>query len=161
MPAKPDKAILVGWLAYTLVADRIRERILNRTYPAGTALPSEKKLRTEFVVSRSTMRRALKMLEDDGLIVTIRSQGRQVADGLPYASYRYAWIAGQVRKAIARGDLPVTRKIPSAKVLRQVFATSEATIRRAMKELEAEGLVKTFQGMGRFVMKAVPEAEPS
>jgi DNA-binding GntR family transcriptional regulator len=161
VPAKPTKTILTGWLVYTQLADRICERILNRTYPAGSPLPSENDLRTEFLVARNTVRRALKVLEDDGLIATIPFQGRRVADDLPYATYRYAWIAGEVRKAIARGDLPVNRKIPSEKVLRQVFGTSEATIRRAMKELEGEGLVRTFQGMGRFVMRAVTEAGPS
>ncbi|MDO5022760.1 MAG: FadR/GntR family transcriptional regulator [Eubacteriales bacterium] len=53
------------------VADQIRDYIIGETIKAGERLPTEKELSDKFLVSRSTIREAMKILEA-GNIVEIR-----------------------------------------------------------------------------------------
>lgn len=57
------------------VADRIRMLILHGTFPAGRPMPSERRLREQFGVSRGSIRDALRILETIGLLETRHGQG--------------------------------------------------------------------------------------
>lgn len=57
------------------VADRIRKLILDGTFPAGRPMPSERRLREQFGVSRGSIRDALRILETIGLLETRHGQG--------------------------------------------------------------------------------------
>lgn len=50
------------------VAEQIRRAILSGAFAAGSSLPSERELSTQFEVNRSTLREALHELEQQGLI---------------------------------------------------------------------------------------------
>ncbi|WP_225753851.1 GntR family transcriptional regulator [Actinotalea sp. Marseille-Q4924] len=56
------------------VARELERRVLDGTYPAGSQLPTEPDLCTEFGVSRTTVRAAVGTLQDRGLVS--REQGR-------------------------------------------------------------------------------------
>ncbi len=58
---------------YPRIAGAIRKKIENREYPLGSKMPSERELAKEFYVNRLTVRRALAILESEGLIQ--RKQG--------------------------------------------------------------------------------------
>jgi len=61
----------------------LRDRIVNGVYDAQVPLPTEKQLCLEYTVSRATVRRAMELLEEEGLIV--RRQGvRTYARALGY-----------------------------------------------------------------------------
>ena len=60
---------------YRQLAAILRGRILAGTYPPGGVLPSENQLEGEFGISRNTSRRAIAILRDDGLIVTVPGRG--------------------------------------------------------------------------------------
>lgn len=64
---------------YSRLASGIRSGIL----PAGTLLPRESDLADMLNVSRTPVREALILLEEDGLITTRRGVGRFVAETLP------------------------------------------------------------------------------
>ncbi|ALE05368.1 hypothetical protein AL755_07575 [Arthrobacter sp. ERGS1:01] len=64
---------------YSRLADGIRSTIL----PLGSLLPKEVDLGVQMGVSRTVVREALMLLEEDGLIVTKRGVGRSVTDALP------------------------------------------------------------------------------
>ena len=49
--------------------------IQEGVYPPGTQLPSEPELASRMGVSRMTLRRALSLLIDDGLVKNIRGKG--------------------------------------------------------------------------------------
>lgn len=64
---------------YSRIADSIRSRALV----PGALLPRETELCIALGVSRTVVREALMLLEEDGLITTKRGVGRFVADSLP------------------------------------------------------------------------------
>ncbi|WP_219501278.1 GntR family transcriptional regulator [Nonomuraea ceibae] len=140
--------ILTGWRVYSQIADRLRARISEGVYPAGSPMPSEAELCAEFGVARNTARRALTVLEDEGLIVTIPSKGR-VVSGSTAEPYRYRQIADDLRAQITSGALGPA--VPSEAALRRRYTASRNTVRQALSVLEQEGLIHAEHGRGRFV----------
>lgn len=65
------------------VYSRLASGIRSGTLPPGTLLPRESELADMLNVSRTPVREALILLEEDGLITTKRGVGRFVADHLP------------------------------------------------------------------------------
>ncbi|WP_083948197.1 GntR family transcriptional regulator [Thermobifida cellulosilytica] len=60
------------------VAAVLRERIARGEYQPNRRIPPETDLIEEFNVSRPTVRAALSILEQEGLIITLRGKGRYV-----------------------------------------------------------------------------------
>ena len=119
-------------------------------YPAGTMLPSEAELCAEFGVSRNTVRRALALLEAEGVILAIPAKGRLVLGGDRTGDepYLYQVIARQLREQLQRGDLTPGSAVPSESQLRRSHGVSRSTVRRALAVLEHEGLIVTEHGRG-------------
>lgn len=65
-------------LTYVSVYEKLHELIRNGTFPPGSTLPSEPKLAAMVGVSRMTLRQALELLHDDGLIRKVRGKGNFV-----------------------------------------------------------------------------------
>lgn len=61
--------------AHVVVADQIRQRIVNGELPLGERLPPEDDLTERFGVARTTLREALRVLESQGLITVRRGRG--------------------------------------------------------------------------------------
>lgn len=64
-----------GEPAYLLIADTIADQIAAGVYRAGQQLPTEPQLRARFGVSPMTVRRAINILLDRGLVTTTRGKG--------------------------------------------------------------------------------------
>ena len=64
-------------IRYQEIADELRQRV--RAASAGSVLPSESELSTEFAASRVTVRRALETVRDEGLIAARQGFGWFVA----------------------------------------------------------------------------------
>lgn len=60
---------------YVQVAGVLRSRIQDGTYPSRRALPTPDTLAAEFDVSRNTVRAALKLLTDEGLVQGVKGKG--------------------------------------------------------------------------------------
>lgn len=56
-------------MIYKSIADRLRVRLNSSDYDVGSPLPGEKKLAQEFGVARMTIRKAVDLLIDRGLVV--------------------------------------------------------------------------------------------
>ncbi len=69
---------------YDRLANSLREDILAGVYPVGSRLPTEEELCQRFSVSRYTIREALRLLREDGLVVSRQGAGTLVT--LPDAS---------------------------------------------------------------------------
>lgn len=55
---------------------------------------------------------------------------------------------------VERGDYPVGDSIPTEMELVEGYGISRATVRRAMQELEQEGVIDRLPGKGTFVLRA-------
>ena len=63
---------------YVQVADAIAAKIAADSYPLNTRLPSEAVLGQEYGVAKMTVRRALEVLRERGLIRTLHGRGSVV-----------------------------------------------------------------------------------
>ncbi|MBP0017084.1 MAG: phosphonate metabolism transcriptional regulator PhnF [Cyanobacteria bacterium SBLK] len=94
---------------YTKIADELRKNIQDRVYSIGERLPPEIQLSERFGVNRHTLRRAISLLRNEGLVRVDRGRGTFVAS-IPI---RYP-IGKRVRynKALkAQGQIPSTKTI--------------------------------------------------
>lgn len=78
-----------GGPAYQQISEILRAEIASQVWPAGIALPNEKKLSDRFSVSIGTIRRAIENMERDGLVIKMQGLGTFVqANSLPEAHYQ-------------------------------------------------------------------------
>ena len=66
---------------YLQVADVLRKEIAEGIFQDGQTLMTEEELRFRFNVSRQTVRQAIALLEDDGLVDRRRGSGTYVRHG--------------------------------------------------------------------------------
>ena len=82
-PQSPHPVLGAGPLPrYAQIADILRQRIARGVWSKGEMLPSIEKLMVEFSVARVTVRQAVKMLSDEGLVSPHRGRGTLI-NGLP------------------------------------------------------------------------------
>lgn len=67
---------------YINVYDDLLLRIKQGEYPVGSRLPSEPTLANNLKISRTTLRQALVLLQDDGIVMNIRGKGNYVIDSV-------------------------------------------------------------------------------
>ncbi|MFJ4840633.1 GntR family transcriptional regulator [Streptomyces sp. NPDC088746] len=65
---------------------------------------------------------------------------------------KFRQLAHELRQSIRQGTWPVDSRLPTEKQLSMSSGTSVSTVRRAVDELVAEGLVVRRQGSGTFVL---------
>lgn len=70
-------------LKFVHVYNQLFKMINEGTFPAGSRLPSEPNLSKLLGVSRTTLRQALELLQDDGLVKNIRGKGNFILKSLP------------------------------------------------------------------------------
>jgi GntR family transcriptional regulator len=64
---------------YRQIAAIIKRGILSGKYPADTRIPTESELVETYEVARSTARRAIAALREEGLVYTVPARGTYVA----------------------------------------------------------------------------------
>lgn len=73
-----DKPIEAVMPLYRKIYLDIKQQINNNSLKSGDKLPSEQFLCEQYQVSRITVRKALKLLTDERLIVTVQGKGSYV-----------------------------------------------------------------------------------
>jgi DNA-binding GntR family transcriptional regulator len=63
---------------YKQIAAIIRARIESGEYPAGTRIPTESEMVETWEVARTTARRAIALLREEGLVTTVPQRGSYV-----------------------------------------------------------------------------------
>ena len=71
---------------------------------------------------------------------------------------KYQLLAQVLRQEIITGRLAAGAQLPTEEKLVRQYAFSRETVRKAIGQLEAEGLVRRAQGSGSFVNAARPDA---
>ncbi|MFD0066699.1 GntR family transcriptional regulator [Streptomyces sp. NPDC056690] len=114
------------------------------------ALPSEADLMGAHGVSRNTIRRALKVLEGEGVLESAPGIGWRVSSGGDRRS-----LVERMADLISEDDLAVGDTYPSEAKLCERFGVSRTAVRRALARMEGTGLLDTVHGKGRTV-RALP-----
>lgn len=68
----------------------------------------------------------------------------------------YADVKGQLKRAIEDGGWKPGFKLPSERELEERYACARMTVRRALQELQAEGLITRRHGSGTYVADLQP-----
>ncbi|GIH98686.1 GntR family transcriptional regulator [Planobispora takensis] len=141
---------------YLQIAEIIRHRITEADLPPGHAVASEADIRNEFGVARTTARRAVQILRDEGLVYTVQGEGTFVGppDKGPRQARKtpmYRQIAEELVELIRSGDLRPRRPIPSETALVDRYDVARETARRAVGLLREQGWVYTVPQRGSFV----------
>lgn len=136
---------------YRDIANALRQDIENGEL--GERLPSESKLMEEYRVSRDTVRRALKALADEGLIRSVPGVGWKAVEGA--AADRP--LSERLSDLIRVNKLSVGDPFPSESRLCDQFSASRTAVRRALAQLEGQGVLVAVHGKGRTV-RALPES---
>ncbi|HEY8043272.1 MAG TPA: GntR family transcriptional regulator [Streptosporangiaceae bacterium] len=79
---------------YLRIHAELRDRITSGQWPAGTSLPGQRELAAEFGVSIMTLRQAIQLLTDDGLVAARHGSGT-------YVAARYEFGLGHLRSFAA------------------------------------------------------------
>lgn len=133
---------------YLVISEALRKRIGEGE--TADALPSEADLIREYDVSRNTIRRALKVLERDGVVESAPGIGWRIARGGDRRS-----LAERMADLIAEDSLSVGDTYPSEAKLCERFDASRTAVRRVLAQMEGHGLLATVHGKGRTV-RALP-----
>lgn len=86
---------------YRQLADLLRSGIYAGEFPPGTQLPTERELMERYDASRNTVRLALGMLTNEGLIVSSRGRGHFVRDSRPLLFHASKSESSKRRAALA------------------------------------------------------------
>lgn len=124
MASNPPRLRLIqqspGQSRYAALAGAIRQRVVDGEWPPGLALPAETRLAAEHGVALGTLRRALEMLAEQGLIERRHGKGTFVRGGLQGAPMLRFFRFGD-------GD----GQVPQSRILsRQSVAASAEVARR-------------------------------
>ncbi|MEU6738381.1 GntR family transcriptional regulator [Streptosporangium sandarakinum] len=140
---------------YLQIAEIIRERIAEGRLSPGQPVASEAAIRDEFGVARTTARRAVRLLREEGLVYTVQGEGTFVGppgEGTrqPRKTPMYRQIAEDVVERIRSGAIRPRRPIPSETALTQEYDVARETARRAVALLREQGWVYTVPQRGSF-----------
>ncbi|MEU9661460.1 GntR family transcriptional regulator [Streptomyces chartreusis] len=133
---------------YLQVSESLRQQV--ESGDIGDALPSEAALTSSYGVSRNTVRRALKVLEADGVVESAPGIGWRVVRGGDRRS-----LVERMTDLIAEDSLAVGATYPSESKLCERFGASRTAVRRVLAQMEGNGLLTTVHGKGRTV-RALP-----
>ncbi|MER7622742.1 winged helix-turn-helix domain-containing protein [Streptomyces sp. NPDC126503] len=133
---------------YLLISNEIRTRVVNGEI--GESFPSEAKLMQLLGVSRNTVRRALKVLEAEGVVYSTPGAGWRVSEKGDRRS-----LVERMTELIVTDSLAVGDAYPSEAKLCERFGASRTAVRRAAAQMEGSGLLDTVHGKGRTV-RALP-----
>lgn len=146
---------------YLQIADIIRGRIAD--LGPGSRVPSETEIQQEFGVARTTARRAIHVLREEGHIYTVQGEGTFVgppsdAPRAPRQIPMFQQIAEDLVEKIISGELAPKRRIPTESALTSRYGVARETARRGIALLREQGWIYTVPQRGSFV--APPESWP-
>lgn len=132
---------------YLIIAEALRAELANAAGP--WAMLSEADLQRRFKVSRTTVRRALRILAGEGLLEAQKGIGWRPTPADGPTALLHEQITKDIVAAVQRGDLRVGESIQSETELAKTFNVSRGKVRQALARLEGAGLVVAVPGKAR------------
>lgn len=106
---------------YAIVADRLRRQIVSGELAEGQRLPPEEELTAQFGVARTTLREALRVLEDQGLIAIRRGRGGGPVVTHPSLEPVSMALATSLQlQGVTVGDLDAARRLMETEIAAQL-----------------------------------------
>ncbi|MGP3984063.1 GntR family transcriptional regulator [Streptomyces sp. KR80] len=141
---------------YEKVAEALTAEIEAGTRRPGDKVPSAADLAATHGVAIGTAQRALKVLENRGLLTSGGVRGRLVA-GSPDGSLELGQV-GQVAAALAAtirdGKHPVGSRLPGERKIAETYGVARVTVQSALTQLAEQGLIeRQSRGKGRLVLR--------
>lgn len=135
------------------IAEELRGRIRDGSLRPGAMIPSESQLAEQHGVARGTVRSALGLLVEDGLVEVVPGVGRRVVGGVDGGepTTAYERIAADLGERVHKGEFRSGASLPSEAALVEQYGVSRNTVRRAYQVLTVSGLVVIRHGSGAFV----------
>jgi GntR family transcriptional regulator len=130
----------IGRSRYAVLAQTLRHRIFSGEWVPGVALPAEQTLARENQVALGTMRQALQVLVDEGLIERIHGRGTFVREGLSGASMLRFFRFGSEHSGVP-GSTIVSAKsvVPPGEVLRRLGRPPGQAVLRLLRVRSLDG----------------------
>ena len=134
---------------YLQVADTLRREIAEGIFQDGQTLMTEEELRMRFDVSRQTIRQAISLLEDDGLVDRRRGSGTYVRhgprrrQGIIHVGVVTTFITDYIFPSIAQGMEAVLNENGAVLSLNAMYndVKTERNILERMLEEPVDGLI--------------------
>ena len=134
---------------YLLVADTLRREIAEGIFRDGQTLMTEEELRLRFDVSRQTIRQAIALLEDDGLVDRRRGSGTYVRhgprkrQGIVHVGVMTTFITDYIFPSIAQGLESVLNENGAVMTLSATYndVRTERNILERMLDGQVDGLI--------------------
>jgi len=153
---------------YRILENRICERIFHGDYKDGENLPPERVLAESLAISRVTVRKALALLEADGIIQRVQGSGNRISLSLsgyqgtmdiiavvaPAQNVFFASFIDCFQRTAENGDsLVLFKQIPSGERLEDgLFKLFQKNIRNAVIWLEDQAVdmeaIRRLRGLG-------------
>lgn len=122
--------------AYEQVYDQLQGMIISGELPRGHRLPSEPGLASEFGVSRSTIREALRLLLAEGLVRTAKGTGGGTFVTLPTVDHVSEFLERNFELLSLTDDVTLA-EFMEVRELIEVFAVRQAASRRTAEDIAA------------------------
>ncbi len=124
---------------YEVIAEYIKNDILNSSYKVGDKIPSERSLSEKYEVSRSTIREAVRSLENSGLLLTRHGGGTFVKGDFSQGLYSPLSMISDLNK------IPI-RQIMEFRTMYELNTASLAAIYRSEDQLkELKSIIDKMQ----------------
>ena len=140
---------------FTRIADTLRHEIAANELSSGQGphrLGTEAELSARFGVARNTLRKALSVLADEGLVYSEPTRGWFVGQAAPApAGPTHSDIAAALARDILTGTYAPGTKFTTASAIATKFDVSRHTARLALLSLGMQGLIESKHGKGWFV----------
>ncbi len=121
--------------AYQVLADALRARIMTGELKPGEKLPIEPDLSTQYGVSRSTVREALRVLASQNLVTTTRGVSGGSFVAYPNPEQISGYLESSLR-LLAQSDNLTIAQVAEARDLLEIPAAGLAALRRTDSQLE-------------------------
>lgn len=129
-PTAAPATAVAGLTRYGRLAAQLRQRILSGEWQPGESLPSEASLAKAFGVALGTMRQAVSVLVEEGMLVREQGRGTMVRQGLEGASmlrfFRF-WQAPGADGAIPQSQILSRRVRRASADQREAFGLPPAS----------------------------------
>ena len=130
---------------YMKVYNRLKNQILSGSYPSGSFLPTESELEQIYQVSRTTIRKAVKMLSDEGFLSVRQGCGTMVMDTRTTQNYNQVT---SVTESLKKRGYEVTTAsmmidvIPATREIAMDLQIPEETAVARIQRLQLENYVE-------------------